>query len=315
MTQEKQKGRPMKKSRTVITLFLSSLLLLSFQNCDDVQFKSTSNKASLVGDLDTNQPPQQEVPDEITPDDCLSNPNKCDTTKPYVNKPGVVTILLALGDQFDNELVIQNESSQLIAEDMVKYASPVKNPKILLVRDHKHYGESSYDFEFIANTLLKNYEVDMLEEPSSGLSLSLVDGYDLIWFNNPGHPMSNIHTRDTLIEFKGGVVLSGDDLTRGDGFKLDALTGLKHINNGTTNICDGESYSFDNNYGEQYEVSLSSELFPGVNANLLSFQYGNDIDDSEISPHEDREIEVLAAATAQFGKCTTQRPVVIRYSK
>ena len=44
-----------------------------------------------------------------------------------------------------------------------------------------------------------------------------VENFDVVWFNNPGHPMSSQVTRDTLLNFKGAVVLQGDDLTRGKG--------------------------------------------------------------------------------------------------
>ena len=72
---------------------------------------------------------------------CTTNPTApaCNLN-PVVLKPGVVTILLALGDIAQESVVINEESSKLIAQNAVKFASPVKNPKILVVKDFNHSG-------------------------------------------------------------------------------------------------------------------------------------------------------------------------------
>jgi hypothetical protein len=87
-------------------------------------------------------------------------------------------------------------------------------------------------------------------EPSGGLTDGDVNGYDLIWFNNPGHPMSNAQTRDTLMHFKGGVVLQGDDLTHLKSEQsLTELTGLQYIDNGASVVCPDGTFPHDNNDG------------------------------------------------------------------
>ncbi len=219
--------------------------------------------------------------------------------------------MLALGDEFDGQLIINGESAQLIAEDIVKYASPKKEPKILVVLDSNHNGESSADTAYISTFLLRNYQVTFINEPRTGLMASHLDGYDLVWFNNPGHPMGKVASRDALMAFTGGVILSGDDLARGSNFSLAPLTGLTYVDNGTRAKCGNKTYNIDNNRGSQYVVSLEQSIFPGVDSEILIFKYGNDIDSSKLATNQ---VEVLAYATAGVD-CKETRPVIVRYEK
>lgn len=84
--------------------------------------------------------PQPEI--RIIPnlDACLKG-SACDLT-PVTDKVGVVTILLALGDIAQDKQVISESSGRLIAQNAVKFASPIVNPKILVVKDYHHGGES-----------------------------------------------------------------------------------------------------------------------------------------------------------------------------
>jgi len=264
--------------------------------------------------------PISPLPPVIEDPICKTNPKICDLT-PVVSKPGVVTMLVAFGDLVDNKLVITEASSRLIAQNAVKFASPLTQPKILVVKDYNNQGESSYDTEYIAKILLANYaKVDVLNETSSGLKDSDVEGYDLIWFNNPGHPMGNVKTMNVLLKFQGGVILSGDDLTRGTNFSLEALTGLKYIDNGVSISCNGKTYSYDNNNvsGRRYQVQLADQFFPDMPLELRSFEYGNDIDNSQISSSigTKSNIQVLAYANGAKGACeNNKRPVIVRYEK
>lgn len=242
---------------------------------------------------------------------CLTNPKACDLT-PVATKPGVVTMLLAFGDLANNQLVITEGSARLLAQNSVKFATPVAQPKILVVKDFNNQKESEFDTKYIATVLLSNYkQVDVLNETIVGLGAKDLEGYDLIWFNNPGHSMGSKRTMDSLMAFKGGVILSGDDLTQGSGFSMQALTGLKYIDNGTSIKCDGKTFNYDNNNGELYKIEISAQFLPGIAEDLRLFEYGNDIDNSSVIT-SDKKLEVLASAK---GKCGTSRPVIVRYEK
>ena len=234
---------------------------------------------------------------------------------PIATKPGVVTILLALGDIAQDKLVIAERSAQLIAQNAVRFASPVVNPKILVVKDAFHNGEVEGDTEFIAQRLLSAYKTDVLIEPSSGLRATDLVGYDLVWFNNPGYPIGLESTYNILKNFKGGVVLSGDDMSWGSNFKTESLTGLKNINNGSFVNCDGQAFAYSNNSIYRYQVTLEAKFFPSVDPSLITFEYARDIDESELLDLESSKYEVLAYAGGAKNTCKFKRPVIIRYLK
>ena len=125
--------------------------------------------------------------------------------------------------------------------------------------------------------------------------------------------MSLKASRDALIRFAGGVVLQGDDLTIGSNFSMEELTGLKHLDNGTSVKCsDGKTYAHDNNNGESFRVTLDTTKIPGADSAPISFRYGNDIDNS-VPARPD--LEILATAQGGPEVCTESRPVVVRYFK
>lgn len=275
----------------VIVAFLGLTSALGFQNCSNVQFQEAP--ASKLG---------------------VCNGLSCELT-PLTPKPAVTTILLAIGDEANDQLVIKGASSQLIAETVVRYSSPALNPKILIVRDSNSGGEDPEDALYV-ESLLRRYDagdnVKVLEEPSTGLTDADVAGFDLIWFNNPGHPMGSVHTRDVLLRFKGGVVLQGDDLSRGVDFDLTDLTGLRYIDNGAAITCGSETYKTDNNAEDQFNITLDSAKIPGADDSTIRFSYGNDIDLTEVVRSD---LEVLAYAVGAPTDCTEQRPAIVRYLK
>lgn len=243
--------------------------------------------------------------------------NICDgvscTLDPLTTKPAVTTILLALGDEANAQLVIKGASAQFVAETVVRYTSPVLNPKILVVKDRQSTDESANDTAYVVNTLLSRYITTFIDEPVGGLQASDVVGFDVVWFNNPGHPMSSEISGRTLINFSGGVVLQGDDLSQGsNGEVVEALTGLRYIDNGVQVTCDGKDYFHNDNGGEQYRITLSQDKFPDVDTEELKFRYGNDIDLTAISADK---LEVLAQAQGGPANCTELRPVIVRYAK
>ena len=288
---------------------MKSLLLIftiMIMGCSNVNFEADPS-VGANNNADNPTDPDDPGNPETT---CGSEANPC-PLDPLVDSAGVETILLTLGDQVGNELIVNGVSSQYLAETAVRYASPVKEPKILVVKDRNHNGESVYDTEYIAETLLGRYDATYLFEPESGLTAAHLAGYDLVWFNNPGYPMGKIATRDALIAFKGGVVLSGDDMSRGDGFTLTPLTGLVFVDNGTTVTCGGTSYVHDDNEGHQYRVTLDGSKFPGLSGSNLKFSYGNDIDNNTATS----SVEVLAWAVGGPAPCTDKRATVVRYKK
>lgn len=269
---------------------LSFATLVAFQNCGQVEFQATASSLNPLA---------------------VCSGVSCDLT-PLTSKPAVTTILIALGDESDDQLVVKGVSSQFIAETVIRYTSPKNNPKILIVLDNNHADEDPEDTLYVRDHLLQRYDATFMPEPLAGLQASDLAGYDIVWFNNPGHPMGKQASRDALLGFAGGVVLQGDDLTRGDGFSMEPLTGLKHIDNGTSVVCDGQTYNIDNNAAGKYEVTLDKTRMPGANDVAIHFEYGNDIDKSEKSRDD---LEILGWAKANPTACVEQRPAIVRYQK
>lgn len=235
----------------------------------------------------------------------------CDLT-PLTSKPAVTTILLALGDEADDQLVINGASAQLIAETVIRYTSPVQNPKILIVKDFNDSGEDPEDTRYVEE-LLQRYNVTYLEESNTGLSDENLKDFDLVWFNNPGHEMGSLQTRDALLRFHGGIVLQGDDLARGSGFSMEPLTGLKYLDNGTNVKCsDGKSYAHDNNASNQYRVTIDPNKITGADDSSIAFLYGNDIDNTVVSRVD---VEIIATAKGGRDTCIESRPAIVRYLK
>lgn len=280
------------------SILILSLLLVGFQNCGQVGFVDSEShgvaqNADGGGDLD------------------VCNGVSCELD-PLTQRPSVITILMALGDEADDQLVVNGLSAQLIAETVVRYASPVSDPRILIVLDAGASNEDPEDTIYVREVLLARYKTVFLEEPATGLSDADVSGFDLIWFNNPGHAMKNEVTRDVLMRFAGGVILQGDDLSRGASFDLSALTGLTHVDNGATVVCGGKSYSHDNNGGERYRVELDPAKMPSNVGSAIRFEYGNDID---LAVPARSDLEILAYARGGPSVCSESRPAIVRYMK
>ncbi len=278
------------KKGMAAVILLSAVLL--YQQCGPVEFAANTKGNKIFG---------------CDPNDPLCVP------PPQVSKPGVVTILLAMGDS-DNmpNPTVDQVSAQVVAEAMVQFSSPAVNPKVLVVLDRNNQNESPLDFKNLYQNLLRRYNPSYMNEPMGGLTPSDVAGYDVVWLVNPGYPLGEKTTHDTLKAFAGGVILSGDDMTRGNGFDNSDLTGAKHVNNGTAVNCGGNVYDVDNNlFSNYYDVQLDPDIFADLGSSHLSFKYGNDIDLSVPDP----SIEVLAYAKLSPNDCTEKRPVIFRYPK
>ncbi len=285
--------------KTVIAV-IAALFIIAFQNCSNVTFGTQAKPQQAAG-----------LPDDSTPLGDLPSCEgvSCELT-PLTSKPAVTTILLALGDESNQQLVVNAKSAQFIAESVVRYSSPAAKPKILLVRDSNSGDESKEDWTYAASLLVR-YDVTPIDEPSAGLTASDLAGYDLVWINNPGAPMGKVESRDALIAFKGAVVLQGDDLAWGKNFSMTELTGLKFIDNGTSVRCeDGRVYNHNDNGGEQYWVNLNPEQMTGVSSSAVQFRYGNDIDNT--TPARE-DLQILASAKGGPDTCTSTRPAIVRY--
>ena len=233
-----------------------------------------------------------------------------------LSKPGVVTILMALGDKHKDELVIDPKDSKRLIRNAVRYASGVKKPRILLVRDRNHRNEDLEDSDYIREKLYPHTEdVDFIEEPSAGLSLNDLADYDLVWWNNPGNVLASSKSLDTLLAFDGGVVISGDDVSRGAGnlqAKVTKLTGLKYLNNGASY----QGVGLDNNNGQSYQVVIRRMgLNKWLEEEVLEgkvFFYGNDIDHTE--PAREK-LKIFATGTLDHLDRELKIPVMVGYKK
>lgn len=283
-----------KRIHTLLWSATGLAAILAFQNCANPRMEFAEVKLGSLG---------------------VCEGVSCDLT-PLTFKPAVMTILIAMGDEADDQLVVDGASAQHVAETVVRYSSPVLNPRILLVVDAAAAGEDPEDTVYVRDVLLKRYDVTVLEEPVGGLSVEDIQDYDLIWHNNPGIPMSSRRTLNAYLAFKGGVIMQGDDLTWGQDaagrFTTEALTGLRYIDNGSDVVCGGKSYPHDNNGGESYRVTLDSSRITGNPDDQIEFRYGNDIDLSEPARPD---LMILAYAQGGPAACTDKRPAIVRYER
>lgn len=214
--------------------------------------------------------------------------------------PGnVATLLLTLGD----EAVPESVGAQL-ARNAADWAG---EGRVLVVRDDAHSDENSDDTERIARWLRDGgRQVELRDEPSDGLSEADVQGFQVVWFSNPGHRVDDALSLRTLLSFAqagGGVVLQGDDMTR-ETPGLTELNGLVHLNNGT-HACGTH---IDNGVGDVYEVTIEHAAHPLARAlSGEAFLYSNDIDHSALGAGD---LTVVATALPK-GKPTCMVPIPV----
>ncbi len=232
-------------------------------------------------------------------------------------KGRIATILMTLAATDADADVID----KLVA-NTVNWVSPVDAPRVLFVLDGDHHREFSHDPAMLyLRFTMAGYAASYLDEPKHGLTLEDVDDYDVVWFSNPGHPMNDPQTRDTLVQFSrdgGGVVLQGDDMSAplGRAFDMRELTGLEHINNGTQycskNTDNGTKGKSDGT--DTYTVTFGAGPHPileGIEGATLV--YDDDIDTAKVVPPT---AEVLATATVPQGNNRTceAKPVIVAYT-
>jgi hypothetical protein len=222
----------------------------------------------------------------------------------------IATILLTMGDPG-----FPDDFASTIARQAVEWTSPRLRPNVLVVLDDNHNGEDLADHDLVEWLLddIDTLDVAFLDEPGDGLTLADLQGYDVVWFANPGYPVDDADTATALQDFValgGGLVLQGDDMTRarGGAFEMSPLTGLDHVDNGTR-ACGRQ---IDNRRHETYTVTITDAdhaLTRGLTGQ--SFTYGNDIDDSDIA---NPEVEILATAVPTNDPDCPSRPVIIGWT-
>lgn len=228
-------------------------------------------------------------------------------------KGRMATLLMTLS----NPGIPKETSSQLVRQT-VDWVTPKDSPNVLVVLDDNHHGEFANDAQDVAASALLSavgYRVEFINEPSNGLEFKQTDGFDVVWLSNPGYPMDDEKTVDTLLRVSargGGVVLQGDDMSQtwGKNFNLQPLTHIKHIDNGTSSC----KRRIDNNSGDRYWVTLSEHpITNGITP--TTFWYGDDIDYT-LPLSEGENVIAWAESGDNVGidkSCVSRRPVIVTY--
>ena len=213
-----------------------------------------------------------------------------------------VTILMTLSNPHASPKAIE-----ALVEDTVVWVGGKARPRVLVVRDDNHNNEFAQDASYVQELLLgRGFEVTLIEEPVDGLTMAEAQGFEVIWFSNPGHAIDDVASMKLLLELarsgRAGVVVQGDDASQGVGFSMEALTGLRYVHNGTS-LC---GVAVDNNVGGLAKVGFgASAKHPAVRRQQGEMGYGDDIDATEVVG---KASVVLAWAR---GECDERWPVVV----
>lgn len=208
---------------------------------------------------------------------------------------------------------ISRATAGTLAANAVDWVAPVASPRVLVVLDDGHHNEFAGDAAYVREILAeRGYDVTLVDETNGGLKSRDVEGYDVVWFTNPGYPWDDVRSVDTLKTFLangGGVVTQGDDITQsmGNSFNVSNLVHLDFQHNGTTTC----GVSTDDNAGASFAVGLGAAhpLLDGIEN--TTFLYGDDVDQSV--PSNTGEV-VLGNATFSANGCSASRPVVSAFA-
>jgi Mg-chelatase subunit ChlD len=229
----------------------------------------------------------------------------------------------AMGKSATVLLTLQNpgidaSSARELVKRTTEWVSPVADPRVLVVLDDNHHDEYSSDAAFVARQLERSgIDYEFQEEPEHGLDVSALDGFDVVWFSNPGYPMDDQASFETLQAALGrglGVVLQGDDISWswGHAFDMSPITHLTFEDNGTS-AC---GHYTDNNAGDalyQVQYAASHPMLGSLGG--TSFSYGDDIDLS--SPKNEGETVLAWGSVVSRHRgeplCDTRVPAVVAY--
>lgn len=219
----------------------------------------------------------------------------------------VVTILLTLS----NEHITQHQPNLVttLIANAIGWVRPVNDPRVLVVLDDNNQGEYEDDAAFVHISLLQSgVSAEFITEPVGGLLPADLEDVEVVWFSNPGYPINDETTIETLLGFVqsgGGLVLQGDDMSWREA--AIPLTHLEYIDNGTQ-YCSQDT---DNNVGAHYVVEMVTHFHPVIDGlEGISFAYGDDIDTSN-PIHED---EIVLAWTSRVDICDdicAPKPVIV----
>jgi hypothetical protein len=231
-----------------------------------------------------------------------------DVDCPHDATGNMATILLTLTNPF-----LPVATAEALTRDTLAWVSPVEDPEVLVVLDDNHHNEFRGDAAWVAETLAASgYSVDYLEEDADGINASDIDGYDVVWYSNPGYPpdeLASIEALEAFTAMGGAVVLQGDDMawSWGNAFPMSGLTHLDFMSNGTS-VCGVWT---DNNAGAEYAVSYASGHPVVATVGGTSHLYGDDID--ETTARNEGEVVLATAQLDGRPDCGT-RPVVVGWT-
>ena len=287
----------------------------SVTQCVAVQAAVAGTHALALNVYDVTRPGPEARPVRV--EDLRDEPShasesaEIDATLGCANTARSAVILFTLDN---GELGMPEDAARQLIDNAVQWTTDSAGREILVVLDDNHRGEDWRDGEFVHQQLeLLGYGPDYIVEPVDGLDPTLVEGYDLVWFVNPGHEVDDLRTHAVLNAFRqegGALVLQGDDIARfrGDPQFMRPLTYLSWEGNGTV-ACGAW---IDNNEGEAYTVSFDAD---GAAEHPLtldlagkSFEYGNDID---LTRGVNAGEEVLAWATYETQSCVVRTPALV----
>ncbi len=176
--------------------------------------------------------------------------------------------------------------------------------KVLMVLDGNHHGEDIGDVNYTIEMFdRQDINYTLINEPYGGLRVNDTEGYDLIWFVNPGWPMDTRVTLQTLSELFNRnvpIVLHGDDMTWGmtelAKTDLEPLTHLHNVNNG-----------LDTNY----TVIFSNGSHP-VLTYLAGREFTYKEDDIDTNYAVDDDVTVLATGSADINPAYGGPAIAVR---
>ena len=234
------------------------------------------------------------------------------------------TILMAMSK--NNNL--NGKATQFI-KDVAKWVGPLaklQNHDILYVKDDCRSGgcsgdEHPGDLALIENALKAQWpgQVDVKTEPTDGLPSGYTDGYDIVWFTNPGFPIDDdAKTYRELRRFMrggGGLVMQGDDMAgpangilnyklfhrqdyvNNGRFACEGTPGQTRIDGGADPAWSMDFASLGELEGEPSQANMM--LDPSIAGD--SFSYNSDID--KINVVNPQQVIPLAAGSFFTSGC------------
>lgn len=207
---------------------------------------------------------------------------------------------------------IPRDIAKAMAVDAVRWTSPVEEPRVLVVLDDIGHYEFGGDADYIAELLREEgFDVTRVRESANTMRPEWVADYDVVWFSNPGMPIDDQFTMETLLQHReqgGGFVLQGDDMSwaLGRRFSMTPYTQLVHRNNGTR-YCGRH---IDGNRRDVYTIDVGDGHPLVATSAGSSFVYGDDMD---ATTPAGRGEQVLAWARAAWDDSCERLPVLVGF--